>query len=212
MNVLSASQWSFPSSPSISSLRPFFQWNTGRHFNSPTVYFLPSRESFLSSFVSFLLLCSLPLLCSCPLRVCQMRTKNGRLFPLHYHHCNLIYGAHRVKRPIKSLFTVRQHDHQKPCWCFKCCWHKRYEVTLPLPPLPDVCEAGESNQVMHSWRLSKDAPTMADVRKESPFVLFPALSDTDCSVFTASINQAKASAQPSTGSLAQLALPSLVNP
>lgn len=97
-------------------------------------------HSFLSFSVSLAFF--LPPLCSffTSLRACHMRTKNGRLFPLHYHRRNLIYGAHRVERPIKSLFTVKQRHRPKPCWCFKCCWHKRYEVTVAF-------ESGVNNEV-----------------------------------------------------------------
>lgn len=142
MNVLSASR-SYVQCPSplFLFIIPFFLFPTGTRLFFPGNFQCLLSLTSLTPFHLFL-----PLSFFISPYVCNMCAKNRWLFPLHYRQWDLIYDAHRVERPIKTLFTVKRQDHQKPCWCFNCCWHKCYEAMFT-----DAHEAVVSKQHKTTW-------------------------------------------------------------
>lgn len=140
--------------------------------------------------------------------------KNRWLFPLHCHQWGLIYDAHRVETPIKSLFTVKRQDHQKQRRGFNGCWHQ-LNVMRPYFPrhtrqfwADNIRQFSESMFYVHQINLMHHIVLHAHVKCLHTFMLiysaanryqdiigktlcmiFPPLNDTDCSVFIISINQ-----------------------
>lgn len=140
---------------SLSLYYPSFLFLTGTQVLGNFLFLsicLPIGVSYLTFYLcaplSLLSLYSFPPLSFSP-SVCYMCGKNRWLFPLRCHQWGLIYDAHRVENPIKSLFTVKRQDHQKQWRCFNCCWH---QLNVMRPHIPMYTWAGVNKQLKAIWK------------------------------------------------------------
>lgn len=136
LSTAHTSRFVFLASSSSHACDAFMLTRTWVYGNSPSVFldrFTIQMLPLCCALITFTLFPSLhPAHHLFPCVLCYTCIKNEWLFSLRCHQWGLIYEAHRLERPIKSLFTVKRQDHPKQWQCLNCCEHQPnvYEATL----------------------------------------------------------------------------------